>query len=116
MDGELPLSPRRHRLPNRRSSVTQTLHVAGRDITATVGFAADGGPAELFLNAGRSGSEIDFLLGDAAVSISVALQHGVSAKALAKSVARLPLLTEGPGITAASAVGAALDLIASFEK
>ena len=64
------------------------------------------------------------LLADAPVVISVALQHGVSAKALAKSVGRLP---EGrvtpadldggkPARIPASPIGAALDLLKAFEN
>ncbi len=60
---------------------------------------------------------------DAAVVISVALQHGVSAKALAKSVGRVPPgpvtpadLDEGkPARIPASPIGAALDLLRSLE-
>ena len=56
--------------------------------------------------------------------ISVALQHGVSAKALAKSIGRLPEgpvtpadLDQGqPGRLPASPIGAALDLVTSFEN
>ena len=77
-----------------------------------------------FLTGGKEGSTLDALLADAAVAISVALQHGVSAQALAKSVGRLP---EGPvtpgGLdqdplekVPASPIGAALDLVSSFEK
>jgi hypothetical protein len=48
------------------------------------------------------------------VVISVALQHGVTARALAKSIGRTP---DGMGrITAASAIGAALDLVAQYER
>ncbi len=79
------------RLPNRRPSHTETLEVAGQAVTATVGFdPANDQPRELFLTAGKEGSTLDALLADAAVVISVALQYGVSAQALAKSVGRLP--------------------------
>ncbi len=72
----------------------------------------------------QKGSLINAMLADAAVAISVALQHGVSAKALAKSVGRLPEnpvtpagLEQGPPARApASPIGAALDLVSSFEK
>ena len=115
----------RKRLPNRRPSHTETLEVAGQAITATVGFdPADDRPRELFLTAGKEGSTLDALLADAAVAISVALQHGVSAQALAKSVGRLPGgpvtpagLDQGPPAKVpASPIGAALDLVSSFEK
>ena len=94
-------------------------------VTATIGFdPADDQPRELFLTGGKEGSTLDALLADAAVVISVALQHGVSAKALAKSVGRLP---EGPVTPAdldgaqparlpASPIGAVLDLIREMER
>ncbi len=81
----------RKRLPNRRPSHTETLEVAGQTFMATVGFdPEDGRPREVFLAAGKEGSLINAMLADAAVAISVALQHGVTAQALAKSIGRLP--------------------------
>jgi hypothetical protein len=50
------------------------------------------------------------------VTISVALQHGIPARALAKSVARIPETVDGPAIKAASPIGAAHDLIAECER
>ncbi len=114
----------RKRLPNRRPSHTETLAVAGQTFTGTVGLdPEDGRPRELFLTAGKEGSLINAMLADAAVTISVALQHGISAQDLAKSIGRLP---EGPVMPAdldraqparlpASPIGAALDLLRSFE-
>ncbi len=84
------MSPARIRLPNRRSAHTETLEVDGQTFTATVGFDEHGRPRELFLMAGKEGSMLNALLADAAVVISVALQHGVSSEALARSVGRLP--------------------------
>ncbi len=65
----------------------------------------------------------DTLLADAAVVISVALQHGIPAQSLAKSIGRLPPgpvtpaeLDQGqPGRLPASPIGAALDLLRSLE-
>ncbi len=116
--------PYRRRLPNRRPSHTETLAVAGQTFTATVGFdPQDGQPRELFMTAGKEGSTLNALLADAAVAISVALQHGISAQSLAKSVGRLPEgrvtpadLDQGkPARLPASPIGAALDLLRSFE-
>ena len=115
----------RKRLPNRRPSHTETLKVGGQTFTATVGFDPETDrPYEVFLTAGKEGSLINAMLADAAVVISVALQHGVSAQSLAKSIGRLP---EGPVTPAdldrtqsarlpASPIGAALDLLQSFEN
>ncbi len=118
-------APDRQRLPNRRPSHTETLAVAGQTFTATVGFdPATCRPCEVFLTGGKEGSTLDALLADAAVVISVALQHGVSAKALAKSIGRLPEMATTPADLdqaqparlPASPIGAALDLLRSFEN
>ncbi len=83
--------PHRHRLPNRRPCHTEVLEVDGQLFTASIGFDPETKqPREVFLSGGKQGSMLDALLGDAAVVISVALQHGVPAEALARSVARLP--------------------------
>ncbi len=74
--------------------------------------------------AGKEGSLLNALLADAAVAISVALQSGVPAAALAKSVGRLPAspvapadLDQAPGQKVpASPIGAALDLLRRFEE
>ena len=113
----------RQRLPNRRPAITSTLEVDGQMFTATVGLDPESGqPRELFLTAGQEGSMLNSLLADAAVTISVALQHGVSPAALSKSVGRLPNGTIAPadldrlqlGRRPASLIGAALDLLQSF--
>ena len=62
------------------------------------------------------GSGMAAILEDASVVISVALQHGIPAAALAKSIARIPDRLDGPAVKAASAIGAALDLIAGYEQ
>ncbi len=115
----------RARLPNRRPSHTEALEVDGQTFEATVGFDPESGqPREIFLSGGKQGSMMDSLLNDAAVIISVALQHGISAAALVKSVGRVPsgmaapadLDRVQPGRVPASLIGAALDLVCSFEN
>ncbi len=115
----------RQRLPNRRPSHTETLKVAVQTFSATVGFDPDTGqPRELFLTAGKEGSMLNALLADAAVVISIALQNGIPAAALAKSVGRLPAdpvapvdLDHAPGQKLpASPIGAALDLLRRFDE
>ena len=54
---------------------------------------------------------MDALLGDAAVIVSVALQCGIPARALAKSIARLSTAIDAPATEPASPIGAALDLL-----
>ena len=115
----------RQKLPNRRECHTETLTVDGQSFEATVGFYPKSGrPLELFMSAGKEGSLLNALLADAAVVISVALQSGVPAAALAKSVGRLPAglvapagLDHAPGQKVPSSpIGAALDLLRGFEE
>ena len=118
------MTPTRARLPNRRPSHLETLEVDGQTITACVGFdPATNRPCEVFLNGGKEGSQVDAMLADAATVISVALQYGVPLDALAKSVGRAPNASTMPGSldqlnagsAAASAIGAALDLLLAHE-
>ncbi len=115
----------RTRLPSRRPAHTEALEIDGQAFTATVGFdPEDESPRELFLTAGKEGSLLNAMLADAAVAISVALQSGVPAAALAKSIGRLPagpvtpanLESPRPARVPASPIGAALDLVSSFER
>ncbi len=117
--------PRRRRLPNRRPGETHALSVGNHTFTATFGFDQDGQPREVFLDGAKDGTEMATILDDVAVLVSVALQHGIRATALAKSVARLPLVpltpadlaeAAGPRQTApASIIGVVLDLLSSLE-
>ena len=119
-------TPHRRRLPNRRPSETRTLTVGNHTFAATVGFdPADGWAREVFLTGAKDGTDMAAILDDASVVISIALQHGIPAAALAKSVARLPsvpltpadlAVSSGPAHTApASIIGAALDLLRELE-
>ena len=111
MDGELRSS--RRRLPNRRKAISETIVIGNMTLTATIGFDETGRPAEVFLSGAKDGSGMAAILDDVSVVISVTLQHGIPAKALAKSISRAP---DGMGcISAASVIGAALDLLVDFE-
>ena len=125
-DEQIPVRnrlPHRVRLPNRRPSVTATLNAAGQVFDASVGFDAEGRPRELFLAAPKPGSTLDGLLADAAVVVSVALQHGVPVEVLTRSIGRVSsgpispadLDRPKPERLAASPLGAALDLIRELE-
>jgi hypothetical protein len=115
--------PQRIRLPNRRRAETVDLTIGNMPFSATVGFDDDDRPQEVFLDGPKTGSTMSAILGDAAVTISIALQFGIPARALAKSVARLPIaplappyLDAPPGAhAAASVLGAVLDLLVDFE-
>jgi hypothetical protein len=107
-------APYRRRLPNRRRNETHTLAIHSMRLTATVGFDVDGRPAEVFLDGAKDGSGLATVLEDSSVVISIALQHGIPAAALAKSVARMPEKIDGPAVKAASPIGAVLDLLAEI--
>jgi hypothetical protein len=77
-----------------------------------VGFDNDGRPVEVFLDGAKDGSGLGAVLEDASVVISIVLQHGIAAGALAKSPARVPDTLDGPAVKAASPIGAVLDLLA----
>jgi hypothetical protein len=70
-------------------------------------------PAEIFLSSAKDGSGMASILDDASVIISIALQHGIEARALAKSIARAP--DYAGNVSAASMIGAALDLLVEYE-
>ena len=109
--------------PPARSHI-ETLDVAGQAVVATVSFDGGGRPREIFLSGGKQGSMLDAMLADAAVVVSVALQYGVPAAALAKSVGRVPAGPVAPSDLdqpqteklPASPIGAALDLVSSLEN
>lgn len=105
------MSAERKRLPHRRPAVTGVVEVFGNPLSVTAGFdPATGLVREIFFSGAKSGSAVDQLTQDAAVVISVALQHGVPVAALAHSVARVPGSDDTANAFAtASPIGAALD-------
>lgn len=105
-----PARPVRAYLPARRPSFTERVEGGGMAALATVGCDPQNGePLEVFLRpcgGARGGSAFEALCDDVAVIVSVAIQHGVPAAALARSVGRAP---DG---AAASVAGAAARLLA----
>ena len=118
-------TPSRKRPPNRRPAVTQDIGVSGHRFTASVGFDEHDRPKEVFLSGAKDGTDLAAILDDASVVLSVALQFGIPAAALARSVARLPAVPLAPPYLdeprnsrerqPASVIGAALDLVKSLE-
>ncbi len=97
----------RQRLPARRPSETETIEHGNAQFKVTVGFFPDGRVGEVFAGGAKSGSELDGLLDDSAILISLLLQHGVEPGALARTMGRL-----GDGTEPASIIGAIVDLLA----
>lgn len=73
----------RKRLPERRASDTETFFFGGEKYHITIGFYKDGSPGEVFLtrvkdaSAAKLGMQLEAMCRDAAILISLALQHGV---------------------------------------
>lgn len=101
----------RETLPNRRPNETTALVFGGLRFAVTIGFfPADGRPGEVFASGAKPGCDMDYLLDDACVALSLLLQHGVQPAALAKSMGRA-----GDGVTPASLIGALADRLAEPE-
>lgn len=78
----------RHSLPNRRASVTFSLPWQGVVHEVSLGLFDDGTPAEVFISGTKSGSDIQAVSRDAAILLSLALQHGVALDVIRRSVTR----------------------------
>ena len=97
----------RMRLPNRRSAISTSFERDGASFEMTAGFYSDGRLGEIFLNADRANSLLDFLMSDAAILASIAMQYGAPLDELRHALKR-----DSRG-QAASPIGAALDRIVS---
>jgi len=102
---ESAFKPARNRLPDRRNAVTTTFHRDGASFEMTVGYYPDGKVGEVFLNADRANSLLDFLMSDAAILASLALQYGAPLDEIMHALKR-----DARGV-ANSPIGAALDRI-----
>ncbi len=96
----------RRRLPNRRRAETFDLEVAGLRYTCTIGRFADGTIGELFLNNHKSNSQADTNARDAAITFSIAIQHGADPEVIRRALCR-----DARG-KASGPLAAALDAIA----
>ena len=74
----------RYHPPSRRQVITQSLSSNGRDYTVSVGSdPATGKPIEAFFHQrGKPGGDLDALLYDAGVMLSLAVQYGTPISAL----------------------------------
>jgi hypothetical protein len=97
----------RRRLPDRRPSSTRTLVHDGCTYAVSLGFdPADGWLGEIFTHGAKVGSNMDGILDDSCIALSLLLQHGVEPTALARTMGRL-----GDGKTPVSIIGALADLV-----
>ncbi len=100
----------RERLPDRRPSETADLEYEGTSYALTIGFYLDGRPGEAFTGNAKVGSGVEAVLDDAAILVSLLLQHGVEPAALAETMGRL-----GDGTAPASVIGAIIDRLAELQ-
>ena len=71
------MSEIRRTLPQRRASETFDLRFWNQNFSITIGRYRDGTLGEIFIDGGKSGQDVQSTSRDAAVVISLALQHGV---------------------------------------
>ena len=96
-------------LAARRPNVTITTDFNGQPLTLTIGLTTDGQPAEVFADGFRYGSGQAAELSDACVVISIALQHGIPAASLARSLGTVPAWHHGELVDRpASVIGAVM--------
>lgn len=90
-------------LRNRRHSETSTIVFAGTRWDVSIGYYDNGVPAEVFVRGAKAGSDFESTARDAAILLSLALQHGVSLNTMAGA------LTRNSDGTASTLVGAVVD-------
>ena len=95
----------RRTLPQRRASETSDLRFWSQNFTVTAGFYPDGAPGEVFVDARKTGGDVEAIARDAAVVLSLALQHGTPIETIRRAVTR-----NGPG-EPASVLGAVIDTL-----
>lgn len=111
----------RERLPERRRSVTiDIVHIETNGISQpyliTLGLYADGRVGEVFIDSPKNGSTLGLICHDAAVVISIALQHGAPVEELRMSVARHSDDILSPGEHPQSVIGSVLDAIDQWQR
>jgi hypothetical protein len=78
----------RERLPNRRYAETFTFWHGNFQYDATVGLYPDGRIGEVFLSAGKAGTELDIATRDSAIALSFALQYGCRPETIRAAMTR----------------------------
>lgn len=95
-------------LPNVRRSIIRETEWEGHPFLLGIGFYDDGTPGEVFADRPKT-DQMQATLSDACTLISIALQHGITASALAKSLGEVPDPWRGKGATRpASPIGVIL--------
>jgi hypothetical protein len=75
-------------LPPRRACETLYRRFWNQDFAITIGLYPDGAPGEVFIDGGKSGQDVQSTARDAAVVLSLALQHGTPIETIRHAVTR----------------------------
>src|SRR5262245_26588285 len=100
----------RERLPDRRQCETFEIEAAGLPYIATIGRYSGGRIGEIFIRARKVGSAADTAARDAAITASIALQHGADAETIRRALCR-----DAAG-RATGPLGVVLDLIEEDQR
>ena len=81
----------RRRLPHRRGAVALDIEHAGHCYRMHVGYFPNGAVGEVFVDATKQNSTLDELAADAAVLLSLLLQHGALPAEMGTRCGALPM-------------------------
>ena len=109
---DLEFKAARQRLPERRPNQTVDLIHGNMSFAITFGYDPDTGePREVFTHGAKVGSNMDAILDDACVLLSLVLQHGVKSSSLSKSMGYY-----GDSNEPCSIIGRLVNLLAEQEQ
>lgn len=74
--------PIRHRLADERKGIVHHFSVGGHEGYLMVGLYENGQPGEIFIRMAKAGSTVAGLMASFGIAVSLALQHGVSLRAV----------------------------------
>src|SRR4051794_10815409 len=97
-------------LPKRRRAETFAIVCGNQPVTITAGFYDDGTLGEVFITIAKSGADLQNIANDAAVILSLALQHHVSIEIIRQAMTRC---NEG---SPASILGAVVDCLPAIAR
>jgi ribonucleoside-diphosphate reductase alpha chain len=100
----------RERLQNRRRCESFEFSHAGLTFTLCAGFYLNDKIGEIFLSSNKPGSSIAEIARDAAITVSIALQHGADLETIRQA------LTKDANGEPATLLGRALDALAEGSK
>jgi len=85
----------RRTLPTRRESEAITFHIGSMEYKAQVSFFRAGEPAEIFLHAGKPGTDVNTVARDLGIAASLALQYRCPPEVLLKALTQSPVPGSG---------------------